>query len=153
MNNIRNFQRDTQIEFGTRLFDEVITYNVQNVLLPGIDMDDAEAHTRGIKALIQGDSVEFQELSLTIIVDEEMKVWKDLMKKMFEHIEIPDNTFTLNPADSWITIRNSKGEDVMTVTFYESHITTIGSLSYDSTGEDDELIMDISIRYDYFLIT
>ena len=148
--NTRNFQRDTQIEFGTSIFGEDVTYNIQNVIIPGIDMDSAETFNRGAKALIQGDAIEYQELNLTIIVDEEMKVWKELMGFLFENVNTQEATFNLNPGDSWITIRNSKGADILTIEFSASHITNIGSLSYDASGEDDELIMDISLRYDYF---
>lgn len=148
--NTRNFQRDTQIEFGTRLFGEETTWNIQNIMIPGIDMDSPETYTRGSKALIQGDSIEYQELSLTFIIDEEMKVWKELMNYLFENVNTTESTFMLNPADSWITIRDSKGSDILTITYTNSHITNIGSLSYDSTGEDAELVLDVSIRYDYF---
>lgn len=150
--NTRNFQRDTQIEFGTLLFGEEIIYNIQNVMIPGVDVDSPEVFVNGVKGLLQADALDFQELNITILIDEELKVWKELMAYMFKNVNIPNKTFDVNPAQSWVTIRNSKGEEVMTCTFHDSHITNIGSLSYDSTGEDDELVLDVSIRYDWFEI-
>lgn len=150
--NTRNFTRDTQVEFGTNLFGEETIYNVQNVLIPGIDTINVEVPNRGVMAEIQGDQITFQELNLTLLVDEEMKVWKDVMKHMFDHISLPSGEFELNQADSWVTIRDSAGRIMLNIVFHDSNITNIGSLNYDTTGEDGELVLDISIRYDYFSI-
>lgn len=150
--NTRNFQRDTQVEFGTRLFGEVTSYNVQNVIIPGIDTTNIEVPNRGVMAMVQGDQIDFQELNVTILVDEELNTWKDLMKHMFDHIELPSGNFELNQANSWITIRDSAGRVMLNLVFHNSNITNVGSLSYDTTGEDTELTLDVSLRYDYFSI-
>lgn len=150
--NTRNFQRDTQIEFGTRLFGEITSYNVQTVMIPGIDTTNIEIPNRGVMAELQGDQILFQDLSLTLLVDEDLNTWKDLMKHMFDHIQLPSGHFELNQANSWITIRDSAGKIMLNLVFHGSNITSVSGMSYDTTGEDTEITLDISIRYDYYSI-
>lgn len=150
--NTRNFQRDTQVEFGTLLFGEEAVFNIQNVTLPGISTTNPEVHKRGVKGFLQGDSMEFEEITLTFLADEEMTVWKQVMGHMFDHIEIPSGNMTMNSADSWITINGSDGGKVLKLYLHNCSINNIGSLQYDTTSEDEVLTFDVSLNYDYFEI-
>lgn len=150
MTNIRNFQRDTQVEFGTLLFDEEVTFNIQNVTLPGITTSNPEMYNKSVKMFNQGDSYEFEEITLTFIADEDMEVWKSIMNNMFKHIELPSGNFELNPADSWITINSSAGEQILKLYLHNCSINSVGSLSYSTTTDDEVLTFDVTINYDYF---
>lgn len=152
MTNLRNFSKDTQIQFGTKLFGDEVSYNVQMVVLPGLDTANIETRASGVQGWIQGDSIDFQDLTLSVIVDEDINTWKSVMKQMLTHVNVKTGRFERLEADSWVQVMNSSGEVVLKLKFINSSIINIGTLTYDSTGEDAIMTFDIVMQFDWFEI-
>ncbi len=152
MTNLRNFSKDTQIQFGTKLFGDEVSYNVQMVVLPGLDTANIETRASGVQGWIQGDSIDFQDLTLSVIVDEDINTWKSVMKQMLTHVNVKTGRFERLEADSWVQVMNSSGEVVLKLKFINSSIINIGTLTYDSTGEDAIMTFDLVMQFDWFEI-
>ena len=152
MPNFRNFQRDTQIEFGTNLFGDEVIYNVLSVIVPGIDTTNIEVNKNSVQGWIQGSQITFQELTVSILVDEDMEAWKTVVANLFKHVELPSGKMTMNPADSWVSIKSSEGIDVLKLQFINCTLMNLTPLTYDNSSDNNVLTFDLNIQFDYFKI-
>jgi hypothetical protein len=146
----KNFALDTSIYFGSTLFDDEIVYNVQNVNLPGIDFSHPQIPSRtGAYLNNTSDQITFNDLQLTILLDESFSIWLKLMAKAFSMVTVPDANFSKNEGDSFILITDSQGNTLLKVWYRNSKILNIGDLNYSSSNDNNVLVLDLALKYDY----
>lgn len=152
-NNNKNFALDTSIYFGTTLFSEDTLYNVQSVNLPGVDFSHPQIASRS-GALITGqaDNITFNDLQLTLIIDEGFNIWKDIMTNAFKMVNVTKPMFNKNFHDAYVVITDSQGNDILKVWFRNAQITSIGDLSFASSNMNEHLTLDVGLKYDYMEI-
>jgi hypothetical protein len=152
-NNNKNFALDTSIYFGTTLFAEDTLYNVQSVNLPGVDFSHPQIASRS-GALITGqaDNITFNDLQLTLIIDEGFNIWKDIMTNAFKMVKVTQPMFNKNFHDAYVVITDSQGNDILKVWFRNAQITSIGDLSFASSNMNEHLTLDVGLKYDYMEI-
>jgi hypothetical protein len=153
MTGLKNFALDTSIYFGSALLSNDTLYNVQTVNIPGVDFSHAQVGGRaGALFNVQADTITFSDLNLSIIVDEQFKIWKEVMLKALKRINVQDGTFSNKENDSFIVIVDSQGNDLLKIWFKNSRIINVGDMTYTHAGENNLVLLDLSLKYDYFEI-
>lgn len=148
----KNFALDTSIYFGSPLLDQDVIYNVQNVTLPGLTFNHQQIGTKfGTFLNSTADSVEFNDLQISILLDDNFISWTKLINIALNMVSV-DKGFAAKEEDSYIMITNAMGNEVTRINFYNSKIMSIGDLNYSSANENEILSLDITIKYDYFKI-
>ena len=148
----RNFSHTSNFFFGSNLFGEETLYAIQSCNLPGLSFTHIMTATRGVSAYIQGDTITYTDLNIEIIVDEELKTWKDIVGSMQKMRDPVTSSGELIEKISWLEIHDDNSKLILKLYFQGSKIESIGDLQYLSTGEDEILILPCTIKYDYYTI-
>jgi hypothetical protein len=94
----------------------------------------------------------FDDLNLDIIIDEELKTWKEIVNNMFKMREQYSGTGELVEGDSWLEIQDDNTHRILKLEFKDCMIESIGDLEYNSTSEDEIMTLPVTIKYDYYEI-
>lgn len=150
MLNTRNFTHQSNVYFGCTLFDRDFTAFVQRVSLPGMSFSNIEMSKMAVKFYTQGDTPTYNPLSVDLLVDSELKIWREIIQsfQIMTKQGVGDNG--MRNFDTFIHIFNEKDESVVKVDFKHCILESIGDLEFDSSSEDSELIMSLTINYAYF---
>ena len=153
MNLFKDNALDTNIVFGTTLFGKEVHYRVQNVNLPGIDVAHPEiGNKRGAKIFDTADDLNYTPLSITVIVDEKLNVWKEFISMMHDMIDPTNGKLKQVEGDSYINITDSQGNPILNVFYRNTKLESVGELAYSTINENNLLVLDITVKYDYFEI-
>ena len=140
--NTTNLAQTTNFICGSEKLKLFEVY-LQQVNLPGISFGHAETGGRlGAKLHIQADSCTFNTLSLSMIIDEKFKLYKELME-----------TFSIQEFDFWIELRNNKGNKLFKIDFVNAKFESIDDVQLDVTNDEVMNTLSCSITYDYFKIS
>ena len=116
------------------------------VTLPSLTTGDVNVNNQQYKGYVQGD-VTFDELSVRISIDEDLKVYKELFKWMIDN---RDGDHPLE-FDGTLVIITSHNNPNISIKFKNMFPTNIASLPFDVQATDIEYLQaDISFRYDEF---
>ena len=152
MANTRNFTHTSNFFFGTTLFGEETLYNIQTCNLPGMNFSHIQVSKRSVMGNIQGDTIVYNDLSIGIIVDEELKVWKDIVGTLQKMREPEYSTAEQIERISWLEIHDDNSNKVLKIELTGSMIDSLGDLDFNTTGEDDIIVLPVNIKYDYYKI-
>jgi hypothetical protein len=142
----------TSTLFNTTLFSPDTKYRIQQWDIPGISIDHQGQGTRVGNIFLQGDMLEYNPLDIKLIVDENLKLWKELVS-VFQKYQIPGtNTCELAQGDSWVEVYDSKNKYLFKIYFHNCYIKSMGALNYMSNEDADIVTLDLSIVYDYYTI-
>ena len=148
-------------KFQLNNFPEV-NYFVQSASLPGISISAIDVPTALKTIAIAGDEVNFEELSIKFIVDENMKNWLSIYdwiiglgfpteegqakyKKLSEDSELT--------TDATLTVLTSNMNPQINFVFRECFPLSLSSIAFDSGGTDiDYVTADVSFRYDVYTV-
>ena len=148
-------------KFQLNNFPEV-NYFVQSASLPGISISSISVPTP-LKAIdLAGDEVNFEELTIKFIVDENMKNWLAIYdwiiglgfpteegqakyKKLAATSELT--------TDAVLTVLTSNMNPQIHFRFKDTFPLTLSSIAFDSGGTDVEYVTaDVSFRYDVYTV-
>lgn len=152
--NYRNYSQNTNYVAGSDKL-KILPFFITDVNLPGFNLNTPETFNRGVKVNIMPDTITFNDLSITAIVDEDFKIYRELTDLVFQYInpETGSTTGTTFPEfDFWIEINNSKGNKIFKIEYYNCKIVSLGDLNLDTKDEGIHYTLPIEIRYDYFKI-
>jgi len=151
MSNTRNFTHNSNFTFNTNLFGETTTYAIQGVNLPGISFNHIGSGKSSENLYLQGDTLTFGVLNITLIIDENLVIWKDLINKIFTMREhgIGDELEEM----SWLEVQDDNSNKILKVMFYDCKIESVSDLSFTSSNEDEVITLDVSLVYDYYEIS
>ena len=148
-------------KFQLNNFPEV-NYFCQSATLPGISISAIDVPTALKTIAIAGDEVNFEELTIKFIVDENMKNWLAIYdwiiglgfpteegqakyKKLAESAELT--------TDAVLTILTSNMNPQINFRFNECFPLSLSSIAFDSGGTDIEYVTaDVSFRYDVYTV-
>jgi hypothetical protein len=149
--NFNNYNLTTNIVFGTTLFGEEMTFNVQSVNLPGIGIAYSKANSRYdvLNPTIAYESLEFPALQVTFLSDEDMKIWMQFITLI---VSSRDVDFFNNHHDAWIAIKTNNGKPVAKINYINIVVTNISDLTYDFGSDNTEQTFTVDIQYDYYEI-
>ena len=129
-----------------------VEYFVQKVMIPGFSFGVTEIPTGSTKLNIVGDTIDFEDLTVSLILDEDLKAWKEVHADMMQKDPETGNMIPSNREyDINIIILSSKNNPILNMKFKDSKIRNVGGISYDVTTSE-ELFFDITFAYDYSTI-
>jgi len=171
----------TQFRFGINQLPKV-EFFVQTCNLPGLSMGNTEIANPFKNIPIMGDKIEYEDLSLTFLVDEYLENYLELHKwitgigfpenrsEFRKHRDVTSNT----PAgggtpqtdvigaavadkamysDAYLMILSNKNNPIVEIDFKNVFPTSIGNLQFDGGATDVEyLTCDVNFKYQIYEI-
>ena len=148
-------------KFQLNNFPEV-NYFCQSANLPGISISAIDVPTALKTIAIAGDEVNFEELSIKFIVDENMKNWLSIYdwiiglgfptkegQEKYAKLAIASELTT----DATLTVLTSNMNAQINFRFRECFPLSLSSIAFDSGGTDiDYVTADVSFRYDVYTV-
>ncbi len=138
-----------------------LEFFVQSFAHPDVALQPSELPYRKVRNIpLPGGTLDFGELSMTIILDEDLKGYTEMNDWMRRIVDQPlkgalDRAATVAPAAADITlaILNSQNNKTKTIRYVEAVPTTLGSINFEATGGGGEfLTSSLSFRFANFEI-
>jgi hypothetical protein len=136
-------------------------YFCQTINLPDVSTSAVEVPSQFSVTKRHGDTLRWSDLSMTVLVDEELRVWEetlDWLKSLtkpttFNEYGKRKATEYAKYYDGILTLNTNANVPHMRIKFYNVHPTMMGQLIFDTTTSAEQTInLDISFAYDYFEI-
>ena len=152
MSSNRNFTHNSNFMFQTNLFKEEETiYAIQECNLPGMSFSHIQLSKSSVFGNMQGDTLTYNDLLISIIIDEELLVWKEIVNNL-QKMRNPESTGEQIMKIGYLIIQDDNTNEVLRLEFTDMMVENIDDLNY-STNTDDEIITcTVTIRYDYYTI-
>ena len=139
-----------------------VNYFCQSATLPGISISAIDVPTPLKTIAMVGDEVNFEELSIKFIVDENMKNWLSIYdwiiglgfptkegQEKYAKLAIASELTT----DATLTVLTSNMNPQINFVFRECFPLSLTSIAFDSGGTDiDYVTADVSFRYDVYTV-
>lgn len=132
------------------------SFYIQRATIPGVSVGGIDVPTPFRQNRVHGDHLMHDEFSVTVRVDEEMKVYKE-MYDWISKIAISssfDQYKTLKESDQKIysditlVVMNSRQNPAIEITMIDAFPLSISSINLDTTSTDEEFAtLDITFRY------
>jgi len=129
----------------------LLPFYATEISLPGVSQTLQEVSGRfGAPTNISPGNMTYNPLSITVLLDEDYKVWQDIMNEI--RVDVEDGTFKNEYFDFWTEVTNDMGHTIMKIEYYSCNIEMISDLMLASNDDTTEQTFDIEIKYDYFKI-
>lgn len=136
---------------------------VQSVNIPDVSTQEVFIPTQFNPTYRHGDQLNFDPLVITVLVDEDMKVWEESFnwlraltspKQYSEYIKNGGFKNLNTPyADAVLIINTNSNIPNLKFTFKDCHPTALTGLGFSSSASPDQpMTASITYRYDYFTI-
>lgn len=140
-----------------------LKYFCQTVQLPSITTSEVAIPTPFSTTYRHGDKMAFEPLTITALMDEDLRVWEETYKWMesltrpssYEQYarKTPRDVQTPLYFDGYLTINTNSNNPNIRVKFHNCHPTSIGMISFDTKVDADVIpTADFTFRYDIFEI-
>lgn len=149
--NNNSYSTSSNIQFGSSEMKD-IWWNAQTFQLPAITLSPLKVNTRsGAMIGLASDTVEYDDLSIDIILDKEWKVYDELYAHFLKRLNVETGEFLkYDQFDLWVEIFNGKGESVKKFWFYNCRLLSFGDVAFTTQSADDEHnYLNMSFTYDY----
>ena len=148
--NTRNYSQKTNYKCGSETFD-LLPFYATSVTLPGVTQNLPEISGRnGAPISMSPANITFNGLSVSVLLDEDYKIWIELMNKI--RVNPEEGTFNNEYFDFWIEVTNDMGHHVMKIEYYSCNIESITDLELATNDDITEQTFTLEIKYDYFKI-
>jgi len=149
----RNFTHNSNFTFQTNLFGDNTTYGIQEVALPGMSFSHIQIGRQSVLGNLQGDTLNYNDLSINIIMDEELKIWKEIVSTLQDKMRSPDQGIGKQVEKiGFLEIQDDNTHKVLKLEFHGMMIESIDDLSYNTNSEDDIITVGVNLKYDYYTI-
>ena len=152
MGNRRNFTHNSNFFFQTNLFGEDFTYNIQECNLPGMNFSHIQTSKSSVFGNIEGDTITYNDLIVNIIIDEELKIWKEIVNVMQTMRNPITSKGELIERYGFLIIQDDNTNEILKLEFSNMMVETIDDLSYNTNSEDDIITCSVTIKYDTYII-
>jgi len=150
----RNFTHNSNFTFTTNLFnDEEISYYIQEVNLPGLSFSHIQLGRQSSLMNVQADTLNYNDLTLNFIMDEDLKVWKDIIKKMQSMREVYEGTAEEIKKFGYLEIHDDNSRKILKLEFIDIMIESIDDMQYSTNTDDDIITCSVNLKYDYYNIS
>ena len=150
--NAKNFNHSSNIYFGCDLFSRDFIANVQRVNLPGISFNNISMDKMATHFFKQGCTPVYSTLSLDLIIDENLNIWKEMVNKLQTMTSVGVGDLTMTEFTSFIHIFNEKDKSILKIDFIDCILNSLGDIQFESTGDDTELVTTLTIDYAFYRI-
>lgn len=146
-------------QFGIQRLPNV-NWTIQEVSLPGVTLGDSSRNYSTGKASIPGDNLEYNELSVTFVVDESLNNWREIYNWMRglaptklgddnQYTDLKKSDYNVVSDGSLIILTNSSNPNI-TVSFKDLYPMSISDVSLRITDPSiDPLTSTVTFRYSY----
>ena len=134
-----------------------LQYYAQRLIHPGIAVSGAQVPVSRLTTIyIPGDTLNFDELQMDILLDEEWKSYSEfnswLQSLTQERSDYTANTFI--ESDITVVAFNSHNNKSKTIKYINCVPTSVGAITFDATVGDTEVItFPVTFKIDFFEIT
>ena len=94
----------------------------------------------------------FNECSFDLLIDENYRMYFEIMDIVFKQFNPENGTFANQEFDFFVNLKNQKGKNVFTINFFNCRFTSIGDITLSTQGDETYNTLNVSIRYDYYKI-
>jgi hypothetical protein len=147
--NTRSNTLQTNTQFVSTLLNPELLYTIQNWSIPGIRVEHQNTGTTVGMYVFQGETIEYSQLQLQIIVDEQLSVWKSIVN-VFQSYQT--NNCTPIEGESFVEVYDSKNKYLFKVVFHNSYLLSVSDLNYVSTDDNEIITVELTIMYSDYSI-
>ena len=132
-------------------------YFCQSIVLPGVSVGEAMVPTPFSDTYRHGDKMVFESLTLTVLIDEDMRTWEEIFNWM-KGLSYPNDFREYQEqkkkglyTDAVLEPHTNNHTSNFRIHFRECFPTSIGPVTFSYT-DDPNLVLstDVTIRYDTF---
>lgn len=134
------------------------TFTINNFKIPSIRLPAAIQHTPFAAVPWMGDKVEYDDLKLEIIINEDITNWIEL-HDWLRNLGAPEDkaefrTKAVEFVDAFVVIYNSHNNPILKVTFQNTVITDLEGIDFnESISEADVKKVEATFKYERYDIT
>lgn len=150
-NSANSFSTSTNIQFASLEMPD-IWWNAQSFTVPSIVVTPPQINNRsGALVNLGSDTTNFDELNISVILDNEWKVYDELYAHFVKRLNVETGEFIKEGTfDIWIQFFNGKGEPVKKFDFYRCRLTSFGGLDVSTQDTEDTLnTLQLTFVFDY----
>jgi hypothetical protein len=126
----------------------------QEAGIPGYNLGNIDVGYQSMKDKRPGDSIDFEDLTLTIICDEDLNAFKEVYNylKLAHHpvtnaLEVQQEMF-----DAYLLLTTNKNNVQHKLHFVDAWIQSVGAIQLQTiSSEDNNITFPVTIRYNYYL--
>jgi len=153
-NNI-NLLKSSQFKLLLERPERTVEFFVQECNIPGWSIGPMEVAWMAQNQQRPGDNITWNQLSATIVCDEELKAIIECHQYCFR-IKNPETGELGGPEETFdakLMILTNKNNYQHVITFHDAWIETVSDLQLShTTSEDDPVTFNVDIQYDYYTI-
>lgn len=129
----------------------IVSFTSTEYSLPGLSLPPAEASIPKGYGKEPGDKIQFDELTVTFLVTEDLSNWKEIYKWMMSN-GAPKSYSQYNHSgrfsDGTLIIYSSHNNPILKYKFYEMHPINLTSIDF-SEEDSDTIVKKASVTFAY----
>ncbi len=140
-----------------------VTFFIQSVVIPDVSLVGTQVPSPYVSVPIPGNILNYGELTVTYIMDEDMKAWREIYDWMYNlgnpesKNKIGDLTQTLGrrnsvTSDASLLIKSNANNPRVKFTFKDMFPTTLGGLTLSSAEGQEFITSTISFLYSHYTV-
>jgi hypothetical protein len=136
-----------------------MAYFCTSVLHPSMNLNTTEIPFRRVNLRQPGDKLQFGELQLNIIMDEDMQAYQEMYNWMEALVQESDTAPSARTqgkrptaADLSLTTLSSHNNAVKRFIYRDALPTSLGDVSFEATAGDQFLTFPVTFAFNYFEI-
>lgn len=134
-------------------YDRDLTYTIQSTNLGGVSLTPAEMPARFSNIPFPGDKIQFGDLALRFILDENLSQWTTLNKWMYQLTEgLKDENGDELISYIEVTVLNRDNQPTLRIRYNNAHVIDIGDVEYDIVGDEETLVSSATFTYSHYTI-
>lgn len=138
-----------------------LKYFCQTAQLPAVSTSSVPIPTPFVTTHRHGDTLVYDSFDITAIVDEDLRVWEETYnwlvaltkpEKFSQYVKYYNENNTPY-HDAILTINTNANINNIRILFKDCHPVSLSNIQFDTkSNADNAIIMDVTFRYDYYLI-
>lgn len=131
-----------------------IELQVQKANIPGITLGSIDVNWMSMKDKRTGDSIEYDSLSLDIIIDEDLKSYKQIYDNLILAHNPETNVLEVQKHifDGVLNLTTNKNNIQHSIFFKDCWIKSISDISLETTSSEDEsIVTTLDIQFNWFI--
>jgi len=134
-------------------YDRDITYTIQGTNMGSASLSPAEMPARFANIPFPGDKVEFGDLTIRFLLDENLSQWVTLNKWMFALSRgVKDSQGNDLTSYVELTVLDRSNAPTLRIRYNNAHVTDIGDIEYDIVGDETTLASSATFVYTHYTI-
>ena len=124
-------------------------FSVQSIELPGFSFTLPEVFAQSSKrALLGGDSITFDPVTIEFIIDEDLHTYKKIIKWFLKSVNPNNGRIDNQDFTCGIELTDNAGHSLLCLQMYGCRFETVSSVNLTSNSEDQELVLSVTMRFD-----